>query len=40
VTNSPPSLEQTADASLPGAVNPGWNIALAEWEMNMVYIMF
>lgn len=40
MTNSTLSLEQTADASLPGAVNPGQNSVLAEWETSMVYIMF
>lgn len=40
MTNSPPCLEQAADASLPGAVNPGQNTVLAEWEMSMVYITF
>lgn len=40
MTNSPPRLEQAADASLPGPVNPGQNTVLAEWEMSMVYIMF
>lgn len=40
MTNSPPCLKQAADASLPGAVNPGQNTVLTEWEMSMVYIMF
>lgn len=34
------SLEQTADAGLPGAINPGQGSVLAEWEMSTVYIMF
>lgn len=40
MTNSPLSLKQTADVSLLGAVNPGQNLVLAEWEMSVVYIMF
>lgn len=40
MTNSTLSLEQTADAGLPGAVNPGQDSVLAEWEISMVYIMF
>lgn len=40
MTESPPRPEQTADASLPGAVNPGQNMVLTEWETSAVYIMF
>ena len=39
MTNSPLSLEQTAEAALPGVVNPGQKTMLAEWKMSLHNIL-